>query len=342
MADSGQLSINLALQGGGSHGAFTWGVLDRLLEEECLEIEGISGASSGAMNATVLAYGMAKNGRDGARAALRDFWGRIANEFSEIFHAPVQIPGLGMFSDTESPMLDTYLALTETFSPYQLNPLDMNPLRKVVEDCIDFDYLKQHPGMKLFIGTTQVRTGKLKIFDNATINIDALLASACLPSIHRAIEIDGELYWDGGFSGNPPVFPLIFNCRHRDIIIVLLHPLEKMELPTTAEEIRERTTELGFSTAFMREMRAIAFSKKIIENDSKSGHLEDRMKNINIHLIRDQALLTRYKSRSKYNTLPSFINKLYQEGYAIGNSWLENHLGTLGKNSSVNLAEIFC
>lgn len=272
MAYSRRKSINLALQGGGSHGAFTWGVLDRLLEDGRIGIEGISGASSGAMNATVLAYGMARNGRAGARDALREFWEQIASEFSEIFRAPVELPGLDMFSESDLPMLDTYLALTETFSPYQLNPLDMNPLRDLVKDFIDFEYLKKHPNVKLFIAATQVRTGKLKIFDNNTITIDALLASACLPSIHRAIEIEGELYWDGGFTGNPPVFPLIFNCRQRDIIIILLHPLERTELPTTAEQIRERTSELGFSTAFMREMRAIAFSKKITGNDwSKSG-----------------------------------------------------------------------
>ena len=320
--------INLALQGGGSHGAFTWGVLDRLLEDERLDIEGISGASSGALNAAILAYGMASDGRDGARSALRNFWERVANEFSEIF---------------QGSLLDTYLSLTQTFSPYQLNPLDMNPLRDLVVESIDFELLRKRCPIKLFIAATQVRTGKLKIFENKELSIDVLMASSCVPSIHHAVKIEGEDYWDGGFSGNPAVFPLIFNCKHTDIIIVMLHPLERPDTPTTAEEIQQRTSELSFSTAFLREMRAIAFSKKYIESDwLPSGYLEKRMKKTNIHIIEDQALSSQYNLRSRYNTLPLFINRFYSEGYAAAEIWLENKFDSLGKRSSVNLADIFC
>ncbi len=335
--------INLALQGGGSHGAFTWGVLDRLLEDERLEIEGISGASSGAINAAILAYGLASNGRDGARLSLKNFWERVAREFSEIFHGSLYMPALYMFNKTESPILDTYLSLTQTFSPYQLNPLDMNPLRELVAESIEFELLKRHCPIKLFIAATQVRTGKLKIFENKELSIDTLMASSCIPSIHHSVKIQDEHYWDGGFSGNPAVFPLIFNCKHTDIIIVMLHPLERLDTPTTAEEIQARASELSFNTAFLREMRAIAFSKKYIESDwMPSGHLENRLKKTNIHLIEDQALSSQFNTRSRYNTLPSFIKMFYGEGYAAAEIWLENKFDTLGKRSSVDLAALFC
>lgn len=336
-------TINLALQGGGSHGAFTWGVLDRLLADERLEFEGISGTSSGAMNAAVLACGLSSGGRTAAREKLAEFWGRIGSEFSEIFSGPFYLSMLNPFPDTKHPALDTYLSLTKTFSPYQLNPLDMNPLRELVAESIDFELLRHHCAVKLFIAATHVRTGKLKIFENREISIDALMASSCLPSIHQAIEIDGETYWDGGFAGNPAVFPLIFNCKQNDIVIVLLQPLEIEETPTTAEAIQQRTSDLGFNAAFLREMRAISFSKKLINKSwMPTGKLESRMDNINIHLIENQALASQYTARSRYNTLPSFINLFYKEGVAAADVWLEDNYTRIGENSSVDLATLFC
>ena len=335
--------INLALQGGGSHGAFTWGVLDRLLEDGRLDFEGISGASSGAINAAILVDGLLKGGKDGARKALRNFWESVSTEFSEIFSGPFYMSMLNLFNEAEHPALDTYLSLTKTFSPYQLNPMDMNPLRDLVAGSINFRNLQKNCPVKLFIAATHVRTGKLKIFENREITIDALMASACLPSIHHAVEVNGESYWDGGFTGNPPVFPLIFNCKENDIAIVLLHPLEIEDTPVTAEEIQERASQLSFNTAFLREMRAIAFSKKMIDKDwMPSGKLESRMHKINIHLIKDQVLSSQYNSRSRYNTLPSFINMFYKEGYATAEIWLENNYNRLGTKSSVDLAALFC
>ena len=343
MTDKITKVVNLALQGGGSHGAFTWGVLDRFLEDERIQIQGISGASSGAINAATLAYGMATGGREAARTALRKLWERIANEFSEIFSGPFYMSMLNLFNNTEHPALDSYLTLTKTFSPYQLNPMDMNPLRDLVAETIDFNYLQKNCPVKLFIAATHVRTGKLKIFENKELSIDALMASACLPSIHRAVEINGESYWDGGFSGNPPVFPLIFNCNQNDIVIVLIHPLEIDKMPVTAEEIQQRTSDLSFNTAFLREMRAIAFSKKMINKDwLPSGKLENRMNEINIHIIQDQALSSQYNSRSRYNTLPSFINLFHKEGYATAEVWLDENFDRLGKKSSIDLAAMFC
>jgi len=334
--------INLALQGGGSHGAFTWGVLDYLLEDGRLEFEGVSGASSGAMNAAIMASGLAKGGNDAARTALRKFWERLSSEFSDVFSTPFYTSLLDMFDQSENQAVTNYLSLTDSFSPYQLNPLDMNPLRELVAESVDIEYLKRSCPVKLYIAATNVKTGKLKIFENAELSIDALMASACLPSLHHAVEIDGESYWDGGYSGNPPVFPLIFSCQAQDIVIVMLHPLEIGETPTTAEEIRNRAAELSFNSAFLREMRAIAMSKKMIEkNWLHSGKLEDRMHKIYIHLIENQQLSTRYRSRSRYNTLPSFIDLFYREGYNTAQAWLENNLENLGKQSSIDLETLF-
>ena len=335
MRKSKTRTISLALQGGGSHGAFTWGVLDRLLEDERLSIEGISGASSGAMNAAVLAYGYTLGGREGARKTLRDFWEQIALEFSE------KIPVLNPFNGATA--LDTYLELTKTFSPYELNPLDMNPLRDLVAQSIEIEKLRSNCPIKLFIAATQVSTGKLRIFEKHELNIDTLMASACLPSIHKAVKIENESYWDGGLAGNPPVFPLIFNCKHNDVVIVMLHPLKTSNLPNTAEEIRQYASDLSFNTAFLREMRAIASSKEIISGYwLPSGKLEKRLGKINIHMIEDQATLSKFDARSKYNTLPSFLELLFKEGYAAAAAWLENNFTNLGKKSSVDLTGLFC
>ena len=342
MAKNPVKTINLALQGGGSHGAFTWGVLDRLLEDDRLSFEGISGTSSGAMNAAVMVNGLVEGGRPGARQALKTFWEYISNEFSEIFSGPLYMDLLNPFNDVNHPALENYLALTKTFSPYQLNPMDMNPLRDLVSRSINFDNLQNNCPVKLFIAATHVRTGKLKIFENNEITVDALMASACLPSIHRAVEINGESYWDGGYSGNPPVFPLIFNCRQKDIVIVLLHPLETEETPVTAEHIQERTSELGFNAAFLREMRAIAFSKKMIEKEIRpGGKLESRMHEIIIHLVQDKVLSSQFPSRSRYNTLPSFINLFHKEGYKTADIWLKDNFQKLGSKSSVNIEDLF-
>lgn len=343
MSENPVKTVNLALQGGGSHGAFTWGVLDRLLEDERLSFEGISGTSSGAMNAAVMVNGFVEGGRAGARQALKSFWDRIASEFSETFSGPFYMSLLNPFNDVNHPALDNYLSLTKSFSPYQLNPLDMNPLRDLVARSINFENIQIDCPVKLFIAATHVRSGKLKIFENGEITIDALMASACLPSIHHAVEINGESYWDGGFAGNPPVFPLIFNCRQKDIIIVLLHPLEIKETPVTAERIQERASELGFNAAFLREMRAIAISKKMIEKEimSPGGKLESRMHEIIIHLIQDNVLSSQYSSRSRYNTFPSFINLFYKEGYKTADTWLENNYRELGTKSSVDIEALF-
>lgn len=337
-------TINLALQGGGSHGAFTWGVLDRLLAEPGLELEGISGSSSGAMNAVMLAHGLLHGGRDGAREMLTEFWQEIADAYNDLFQPAAQTSEWPMF-DLDLPLsLQTYLALTYAFSPYQINPFNHNPLRHILEKRIDFEALRSRSPVQLFIGATQVRTGKLKVFTTEQLTADTLLASACLPSLHHAIVIEGESYWDGGFSGNPPVFPLIFENNSHDVIVVILQPLERPELPTTADAIRMRATELSFNTTFLREMRAIAFSKQYIDRAwlPPLGSLERRLDRLNIHLIQSQAVMEKLDNQSRYSSAPELIQKLYEEGYAAAELWLENNSAHIGKRSTVNLAEQFC
>lgn len=335
-------TINLALQGGGSHGAFTWGVLDRLLAEPRLEIEGLSGTSSGAMNAVVMTDGLVRGGRDGAREALRDFWQQVAAMFSDLFQPTAQLANWLMF-ETGSPLsLQAYLALTQAFSPYQLNPMNHNPLRELLESRIDFERLRQSMPYQLFIGATQVRTGKLKLFSGKDLSVDALLASACLPSLHHAISIDGEAYWDGGYSGNPPVFPLIFNCKSPDVVVVIVQPLERMELPVTADDIRMRAAELSFNTAFLREMRAIAFSKEYIDKEwLPLGALERRIGRLNVHLVQNQAMMQELSPDSRYLSPPAFIDQLYSEGQTACEQWLKSNFRHIGTKSSINLKEMF-
>jgi NTE family protein len=228
--------INLALQGGGAHGAFTWGVLDRLLEDERLVIEGISGTSSGAMNTVALAYGMTIDGREGARRVLADLWARIG----------IDSPSDTLFTDgyriDHSLALEGSLALTRVLSPYELNPLNFDPLREIITSLIDFEQLRSECPLKLYIAATQVRTGKLRLFETKEISPEALLASARVPSLHHAIVIDGEPYWDGGYTGNPALFPLFYNCDSRDMVIVLLHPLSRPDLPTSVSSINNLPT----------------------------------------------------------------------------------------------------
>lgn len=335
--------VNLALQGGGSHGAFTWGVLDRLLEDERIEFEGISGTSAGAMNAVVLADGLVKGGRDGARQALNRFWESVAS------HAPInQLPanllqphGAGT-DGSLGPIAKALVALSRDFSPYQLNPFDLNPLRQIVTEQIDFQRLRAESELKLFVAATHVSTGKLRLFRNEEMSVDALLASACVPSLQQAIEIDGEAYWDGGYSANPAVFPLFYECESPDVIVVLLHPLIRAQTPHTAEEIRNRVSELGFNSTFLREMRMIVQATEQSEQALLPlGRLERRLRRMNFHLIEAEALVSQLAVDSKLNAHLPFITMLRDLGRARADLWLDNNFSSIGNRSSVDLAELF-
>ncbi|HEY8027144.1 MAG TPA: patatin-like phospholipase family protein [Burkholderiaceae bacterium] len=330
--------VTLALQGGGSHGAFTWGVLDRLLEDERVDVEAISGASAGAVNAVVLAYGHAKGGREGARRALSEFWERVSIKAPFSFLPAESMPSdrFGLAGST----MAMYLSLTRLLSPYQLNPFDINPLRDILAEQIDFDYLNLHGRIQLFVAATQVGSGKMKIFRDRQMSLDAVLASACLPSLHRAVEIDGQAYWDGGFTANPPIFPLLHQCRARDIVVVLLHAHPKAATPSTADEIFSRLTEIGFSAALFTELQGIALAKREAQRGWFAiGRMERRLRNLHVHLIDSPDFMSRLDGLSKLNTQAPFISALREEGRRQADRWLDDHFHHLGVLSSFDLAQ---
>jgi len=334
--------INLALQGGGAHGAFTWGVLDRLLEDERLQIEGISGTSAGAMNAVVLAEGFARDGRAGARRALDRFWQRISefSAFSPIRANPLD-KLLGNWNIDKTPGAIWFDLMSRMFSPSDFNPLHLNPLRDVLAESINFVALQDCDPIKLFISATNVRTGKIRVFQRHDVTIDALLASACLPEAFEAVEIGGDPYWDGGFMGNPAIFPLIYGCESRDVVIVQINPLVREGTPRSAAEIADRLNEITFNSALRGEMRAIAFVQKLIESDQVHGKGIDRLRKMHIHLIGDPDHMKGLGSASKFNADIDFLNALKQIGRDRATGWLETTFDALGRRSSINIGEVF-
>ncbi|MFY9957766.1 patatin-like phospholipase family protein [Bradyrhizobium sp.] len=340
-ASSNQVrTINLALQGGGAHGAFTWGVLDRLLEEKYLGFEGLSATSAGAMNAAVFAYGLAVGGRDGARKALAGYWKRVSDAASLGPLQPSPIDRmLGDHKLAWSPAFSLMGFVTRVLSPYEFNPSDYNPLRNVVEQSIDFEVLR-HPDcpVKLFLSATNVRTGKVKVFAGQEISVSAVMASACLPTMFHAVEIDGEAYWDGGYMGNPALFPLIYNCKSADIVIVHINPLYRKELPYAAGDILNRINEISFNSSLMREMRAVSFvtglvkQKRIVDHD---------IRQILMHSITDDEFMGALSPTSKYNADWDFLIFLRDQGRKCANEWLASNFGKLGVESSVDIDSLY-
>lgn len=334
--------VSFALQGGGSHGAFTWGVLDRLLEDGRIDIDGISGASAGAMNAIALAHGYTVGGRDGARQALQDFWACVATKspFSLMPDDAVFPLDIGTQSNPP-PIFKALLSMTRFFSPCQLNPFDINPLRDILTSQIDFERIRSACTLKLFIAATHVSSGTLKLFRNKQLSVEALLASACLPTIHRAVEIDGESYWDGGLTANPPLFPLLHRCSAHDVMVILLHPYPRPKIPVTADEISHRLTEMSFSSTFFTEVQGLALAKREAQRGWFSfGRLERRLKKLNLHLIDAQEMMSQLSIHSKLNAQPGFINALRDEGRNQTEAWLAQNFDSLGTRSSFNLARL--
>ena len=327
------VSVDFALQGGGSHGAFTWGVLDRLLDEPWLRIEAISGTSAGAMNAAVLADGWTKDGAAGAKAALDSYWRLVARgaAFSPLQRSPLDRL-LGRWSLDNSP---AYLALdlmTRVFSPYHLNPLGLNPLRDILAESIDFDRLAGSP-IKLFITATSVRTGRGRIFRNAEISADVLMASACLPTMFQAIEIDGEYFWDGGFAGNPTITPLIRESDAQDTILVQINPRERTDIPRTANDVLNRLNEISFNSPLMKELRMIALLRQV----ANPGHGEGaRWAGMRTHRIWTDKLAA-FGASSKLNAEWEFVVMLKEEGRRSADHFLTVHAGDLGKQSTTDL-----
>jgi NTE family protein len=327
--------VNLALQGGGSHGAFTWGVLDRLLEEDRVSFEGITASSAGAVNAVVLAHGLASGGREEARQALKLFWQRWSKTASNAMLQPSLIDrASGKFGLENSPGYLFMDALSYFTSPYLYNPLNHNPLRNLLEDAIDFERLRQQSAVKLFLCATNVRTGKVKVFKAEELSPNHVLASTCLPLLMHAVEIDGECYWDGGFSGNPAVFPLIYGCEARDVVMVHLTPAERPEVPVTSHAIMNRMQEIGFNAALIREMRAVAFVTKLIDE----GRLTDG-KRMLIHVIEAEDVIRQFPGSSRLNNDWEFLSHLYEIGRARAGKWLAANFKRLGVESTVDLEE---
>ncbi|MBI3505810.1 MAG: patatin-like phospholipase family protein [Proteobacteria bacterium] len=338
-AAPGPKRLNLALQGGGSHGAFTWGVLDRLLEDDRLIIEAISGTSAGAMNAAVMAAGYADSGRAGAREALATFWHRVAEAGR---YGPIQrMPWDKLTHNYRLDHTPSYIMLdmmSRLFSPYQLNPTNAHPLRDILAESIDLEKLRQPGGIRLFICATNVRTGKIKVFENAELSIDALLASACLPFMFQAVEIGGEHYYDGGYMGNPPLYPLIYKGSSHDVIIVQINPLIRKEIPTSAREIMDRVNEISFNASLMREMRAVYFVTSLIDSGQLDANKHHRMY---VHMIENEDKLRELHASSKLNADPEFLEYLRDLGRDSTERWLATHYDQLAVESSVDLAATF-
>jgi len=342
MTTAHRIPLSLALQGGGSHGAFTWGVLERLLDDGRLHIEGVSGTSSGAMNATALAEGLAVGGAVAAKDRLQRFWEAVGAAATELFAHPLDFTQ-GGGNGSLSSVLSGYLGFAHFFAPELLDPLEINPLRRIVNESFDFTPLRQTAEPRIFVSATSVRTGKIRVFSNAEISADVLLASACLPALHRTVEIDGEPYWDGGYSGNPPVFPLIFDTQAADVLVVMLHPARRDTVPNTAEGIRERALELSFNAAFLREMRAIALAKEQIalQEPWVFGRFERRLRRVRFHFIEAQHSLGAMEASTRLNATPEFLQALRAAGRAAAERWLERHYDDLGSRPSVDLAHMF-
>jgi NTE family protein len=333
-------TINLALQGGGAHGAFTWGVLDRLLDEQDLAFEGLSATSAGAMNAAAFAYGLAIDGRDGARKELASFWKRVSDVARLGPFQPNLIDRmLGDHRLTWSPVFSLMGFMTRVLSPYVFNPTDYNPLRDVVGQSIDFDVLR-HPDcpVKLFLSATNVRSGKVKIFTGSEISLSAVMASACLPTMFHAVEIGDDAYWDGGYMGNPALFPLIYGCNSTDIVMVHINPLFRKEVPHSAEDILNRINEISFNSSLMREMRAVSFVTKLI---TQKRVADGGLKQLLIHSIADDDFMSSLSSTSKYNADWDFLVYLRDQGRKCANGWLAKNHAKLGVESSVDIDTMF-
>jgi NTE family protein len=335
----GRKKINLALQGGGAHGAFTWGVLDAILDDDRLAIEGISGSSAGAVNAVMLADGLARGGPEEAKKRLAEFW-RAASLGGDL--PPLQravVERLFSFLPLEgSPVQAWFTALARYLSPYDLNPLNINPLKELIERFVDFDAVRNCSHVELFVSATNVHTGRLRVFPREKITADVVTASACLPFLFRAVEIDGEPYWDGGYLANPPIFPFFSATRSEDVLIVQINPLERQAVPTASKDIMNRINEITFNSSLMAEFRAIAFVDQLIDEGRLArGIGAGQYRRINAHRIvldRDGRHLN---ADTKLSTDYDFFEMLRAAGQRAARRFLDAHFADIGRRSTFDL-----
>jgi NTE family protein len=335
--------VNLALQGGGSHGAFAWGVLDHFLADGRIEIEGLSGTSAGSMNAVVYAYGNFVGGVDGARQALHDFWQGVSaasGQWSRVSRSPWDAI-LGSRAGDNAIAFQAFKAMTAAFSPYQLNPWNLNPLRDLLVKHVDFEALHACRRTKLFLSATNVRTGKAKVFTTPEITADVVMASACLPFLFQAVEIGGEHYWDGGYMGNPVLYPLFYATESRDVIIVHINPIERPGVPTLPHEIDDRVNEISFNSSLIKELRAVAFVQKLLDDDWLKEEHRDKLKHVLIHSVRADKALADLSVGSKFEVDWGFLTGLRDRGRATAAEWLDRNFDAIGVRQSVDLRAEF-
>jgi len=331
--------INLALQGGGAHGAYTWGVLDRLLEEKDVIIEGISGTSAGAMNAAMLVNGYMQGGNDGAKKCLETFWRRIseAAALGPLHKSPLERMLTGWNMDM-SPTYHWMDIMSRLFSPYELNPLNINPMRAILDDIIDPDAMQSCSIIKLFIAATHVASGQARVFQCNEINTDVLLASACIPFMFQAVEVEGQHYWDGGYMGNPAIWPLIYYCNSEDVVLVQINPIHDNKLPRSASEIIDRLNEISFNSSLIAEMRAIEFVSRLVKDGCINS---SRYKDIRTHLIYSPDHMHNLNASSKMNADWDFFLYLKNIGRETAEEWLKNDWKDVGKKSTLDIREKF-
>ena len=330
--------IALALQGGGAHGAFTWGVLDRMLEDPTLDIIGVTGTSAGAMNAVVLADGLVRGSAAKARQKLRQYWEAIG-----------EMPGFGSLlwpltgeaaADVPIEKTPPYLIwdmMARNLSPYELNPSNLNPMRGPLNELVDFDRLRKQDAIQVVVCATNVRTARRRIFTNKDISVDAVLASACLPELFPAVEIEGESYWDGGYTGNPAMTPLITKLPKCDLIIVRIDPILRGDTPRTVRGIHDRVLEISFNSTFWMELSAFGAILRLVDQ----GHLDrERFGRINFHAIEASDTLEKLASSSKLNNYPAFLEYLFDSGRRSADAWLTRHSASIGKQSTVDLQKL--
>lgn len=340
MAKQDKPIVNLALQGGGAHGAFTWGILDKFLEEDIFTIEGISATSAGSMNAVVLAQGLMDGGPEGARYLLQQFWSEMS-EYGKLMGITAQTPlDLLMQPYTKVPA-SFYLfhSMTNLMSPYQFNPFNYHPIGEVLNKLININALKTKSKIKLFICATNVKSGKIRIFNEDDLSVNAVLASACLPQLFQAVDIDGEYYWDGGYLGNPAIFPLIYNTTARDILILHTVPIHRDHIPNNLMDIATRLREISFNSSLMREMRAIAFVSKLIDQGWLKDEYRDKLKKLNIHCLRADEALKEFPSASVFIPDWDFLVTLKELGRKAADNWIQQHYKYIGIKTTIDFDE---
>lgn len=331
--------VNLALQGGGAHGAFTWGVLDRILEDGRLSIAGVSGTSAGAINAVALADGYTRAGPDGARSALENFWRNMSAsaQASPLRRTPFDVL-IGNWGLDNNPAYHAIKALSRVASPYQLNPFNINPLRDLVEKSVDFAMVRECTAFKLFISATNVETGKVRVFPRESLTVDMVMASACLPTMFQAVEIDGVPYWDGGYMGNPSLFPFYGQTGTNDTVVIQINPIERKGAPRTPEDIQNRINEISFNASLLKELRSIDFVDRLIRDGKLSS---DEYSQVRIHIIESDGVLPRLGASSKMNVEWQFLTELRDLGRSTTTRWLDEHAEAVGERSTVDLRAMF-